>query len=74
MPLQGQGGEYRDFFHSFLHLILAKRLLAGRAGFCNLARREGLADREQQYVAGMAVRGLRRVRDACSNCLQVGSD
>ena len=73
-PLQRKGGQDRDFFHGFLHVVLAKCPLAGRMRFRDALRRDRLAYRQQQNIAGRALRSLRRARNPCANCLQVDGD
>jgi hypothetical protein len=74
VPFQLQAGKLGDLVHAFLHIVLAKRALAGRGSVTHGLRRPGLAHRKQSDRGGIAPHGLRRACDALAHGLHVRSD
>jgi hypothetical protein len=73
-PLGIEAGEFRGFFHTFLHLVLAEEPLPAGMGFRDRRRRNGLAHRDERNVIGPPASSRRGARDALPNGLQVAGD
>ena len=72
VPFQIRKGCFTNLVYTFLHIVLAKRLLTGARSLLNVRSRPGLGDGQKRDLFGLPPTAPRGFADTRENGLQVG--